>query len=306
MRSARRALGRSLGGLPCAERPVRTRAVQTYLDLLRHVLDHGKPRADRTGTGTLGVFGHQMRFDLRTGFPLLTTKKLHVRSIIQELIWFLSGRTDNQWLKEHGVSIWDEWATAEQCARFGRKEGDLGPVYGHQWRNFGATRLPDGTYAKDGVDQIRWLLDELRRNPQSRRLIVTGWNPAEQDQVALPPCHTLFQFYVQDGELSCQLYQRSADIFLGVPFNIASYSLLTLMVAQVSGLKPGDFIHTLGDAHLYSNHLDQAKLQLTREPRARPRLRLNPAVTDLFAFRFEDFTLEGYDPHPGIKAAVAV
>ena len=280
--------------------------MQTYLDLLRHVLDHGKPRADRTGIGTLGVFGHQMRFDLRSGFPLLTTKKLHVRSIIQELIWFLTGRTDNQWLKEHGVTIWDEWATSEQCARFGRKEGDLGPVYGHQWRNFGATKLPDGTYAKDGVDQIRWLLDELRRNPQSRRLLVTGWNPEEQNQVALPPCHTLFQFYVQDGELSCQLYQRSADIFLGVPFNIASYSLLTLMIAQVSGLKPGDFIHTLGDAHLYSNHLDQAKLQLTRAPRTRPTVRLNPAVTDLFAFRFEDFTLEGYDPHPGIKAAVAV
>jgi thymidylate synthase len=280
--------------------------VRTYLDLLQHVLDHGRDRADRTGTGTRGVFGHQMRFDLSTSFPLLTTKKLHTKSIIIELLWFLSGRTDNQWLKERGVSIWDEWATADQCARFGRQEGDLGPVYGHQWRNFGATKLPDGTYAKDGIDQIRWLLDEIRRNPNSRRLIITGWNPAEQDRVALPPCHTLFQFYVQDGRLSCQLYQRSADIFLGVPFNIASYSLLTLMIAQVCGLKPGEFIHTIGDAHLYSNHVEQAKLQLSREPRPLPTMTLNPAVTDLFAFRFEDFTLSGYDPHPGIKAAVAV
>jgi thymidylate synthase len=280
--------------------------VQTYLDLLRHVLEHGRDRHDRTGTGTRGVFGHQMRFDLAAGFPLLTTKKLHTRSIIIELLWFLAGRTDNQWLKERGVSIWDEWATSEQCARFGRGEGDLGPVYGHQWRNFGATRLPDGTYAKDGVDQIRWLLDEIRRNPNSRRLIITGWNPAEQDQVALPPCHTLFQFYVQDGRLSCQLYQRSADIFLGVPFNIASYSLLTLMIAQVSGLQPGEFIHTLGDAHLYSNHVEQARLQLSREPRSLPTMTLDPGVTDLFGFRFEHFTLSGYDPHPGIKAAVAV
>ena len=280
--------------------------MRTYLDLLQHVLDHGRDRADRTGTGTRGVFGHQMRFDLSSSFPLLTTKKLHTKSIIIELLWFLSGRTDNQWLKERGVSIWDEWATADQCARFGRQEGDLGPVYGHQWRNFGATKLPDGTYAKDGIDQIRWLLDEIRRNPNSRRLIITGWNPEEQDRVALPPCHTLFQFYVQDGRLSCQLYQRSADIFLGVPFNIASYSLLTLMIAQVCGLKPGEFIHTIGDAHLYSNHVEQAKLQLSREPRALPTMTLNPAVTDLFAFRFEDFTLSGYDPHPGIKAAVAV
>jgi len=280
--------------------------VRTYLDLLRHVLDHGKARADRTGTGTIGVFGHQLRYDLRAGFPLLTTKKLHTRSIINELAWFLQGRTDNQWLQEHGVSIWNEWASAEQCARFGRQPGDLGPIYGHQWRNFGATKLPDGTYAKDGVDQIRWLLAEIRRNPASRRLIVTGWNPHEQDQVALPPCHTLFQFYIQDGELSCQLYQRSADIFLGVPFNIASYALLTCLIAHVSGLTPGDFVHTLGDAHIYSNHLDQVRLQLTREPRPLPRLTLNPALTDLFAFAHEDVTIDGYDPHPAIKAPVAV
>jgi thymidylate synthase len=280
--------------------------VQTYLDLLRHVLAHGKARNDRTGTGTIGVFGYQMRFDLRDSFPLLTTKKLHTRSIINELLWFLHGRTDNQWLKEHGVSIWDEWATAEQCARFGRPAGELGPVYGHQWRNFGATRRDDGTYERDGVDQIANVIAQIRRNPDSRRLIVSGWNPKEADQVALPPCHTLFQFHVQDGELSCQLYQRSADIFLGVPFNIASYSLLTLMIAQVCGLKPGDFVHTLGDAHIYSNHREQVALQLSRQPRPLPRMRLNPAVTDLLAFRYEDFTLEAYDPHPGIKAPVAV
>lgn len=280
--------------------------MQTYLDLLRHVLAHGKPRADRTGTGTIGVFGHQLRFDLRAGFPLLTTKKLHTRSIVNELAWFLQGRTDNQWLQEHGVSIWNEWATAEQCARFGRAAGDLGPIYGHQWRNFGATRLPDGGYAEDGVDQIRWLLAEIRRNPSSRRLIVTGWNPHEQDQVALPPCHTLFQFYVQDGELSCQLYQRSADIFLGVPFNIASYALLTCLIAHVTGLAPGDFVHTFGDAHIYANHLEQARLQLTREPRPLPRLTIAPTLTDLFAFTEADVTIEGYDPHPGIKAPVAV
>ena len=280
--------------------------MRAYLDLLQRILDEGKDRGDRTGTGTRGVFGHQMRFDLRTSFPLVTTKKLHLKSIINELVWFLQGRTDNQWLLDHGVSIWNEWATPEQCARFGRGAGDLGPVYGHQWRNFGATKLPDGTYAKDGVDQIRWVLNEITRNPNSRRLIVTGWNPEEQDQVALPPCHTLFQFYVQDGELSCQLYQRSADSFLGVPFNIASYALLTCVMAKVSGLKPGDFVHTLGDAHLYSNHLDLARLQLAREPRALPKLVLNPALNDLFAFKLEDVTIEGYDPHPGIKAAVAV
>ena len=280
--------------------------MRAYHDLLHRILTEGRDRGDRTGTGTRGVFGHQMRFDLRTSFPLVTTKKLHIKSIINELVWFLAGRTDNQWLVEHGVSIWNEWASAEQCARFGRGEGDLGPVYGHQWRNFGATKLPDGTYAKDGVDQIAWVLAEIKRNPNSRRLIVTGWNPAEQDQVALPPCHTLFQFYVQDGELSCQLYQRSADSFLGVPFNIASYALLTCVIAQISGLKPGDFVHTIGDAHLYANHLDLARLQLSRELRPLPTLTLNPELKDLFAFRFEDVTITGYDPHPGIKAPVAI
>jgi thymidylate synthase len=280
--------------------------MRAYLDLLQYILDHGRDRADRTGTGTRGVFGYQMRFDLRAGFPLVTTKKLHLKSIINELAWFLTGRTDNQWLLDHGVTIWNEWATPEQCARFARQPGDLGPVYGHQWRNFGATLLTDGSYAADGHDQIRWLLNEIKTNPNSRRLIVTGWNPQEQNQVALPPCHTLFQFYVQDGELSCQLYQRSADTFLGVPFNIASYALLTCLIAHVSGLKPGDFIHTLGDAHLYSNHLDLARLQLNREPRPLPQLALNPDLTDLFAFRFEDVTITGYEPHPGIKAPVAI
>lgn len=280
--------------------------MRQYLDLLQHVLDHGKPRSDRTGVGTVGVFGYQMRFDLRTSFPLLTTKKVHVKSIIHELLWFLSGSTDNAWLTERGVSIWNEWATADQCARFGRREGDLGPVYGHQWRNFGATRLPDGTYASDGVDQIARVVAEIRRNPQSRRLIVSGWNPEEADQVALPPCHTLFQFYVQDGELSCQLYQRSADIFLGVPFNIASYSLLTAMIAQVTGLKPGDFVHSFGDAHIYSNHFEQVRTQLAREPRPTPVLRLDPSVRELADFRFDHISIEGYDPHPGIKAPVAI
>jgi thymidylate synthase len=280
--------------------------VQAYLDLLRTTLDHGRERADRTGVGTIGIFGYQMRFSLRDGFPLLTTKKLHLRSIIYELLWFIGGETHVDSLTKNGVTIWNEWATAEQCARFGRKPGDLGPVYGHQWRNFGATARPDGSYAADGVDQLASVLSEIRQNPNSRRLIVTGWNPAEADKVALPPCHTLFQFYVQDGELSCQLYQRSADIFLGVPFNIASYALLTLMVAQVSGLKPGDFVHTFGDAHLYKNHLAQAREQLTREPRPLPRMLLDPSVRDLFAFRYEHFKLEGYDPHPHIRAEVAV
>lgn len=280
--------------------------MRAYLDLLRRVLEEGRERKDRTGTGTLGVFGHQMRFDLRQGFPLLTTKKLHLRSIVHELLWFLRGETHVGSLQAAGVAIWNEWATAEQCAKFGRAEGDLGPVYGHQWRNFGATALLDGTYARDGVDQIRRVLEEIRRHPESRRLIVTGWNPREAQQVALPPCHTLFQFYVQEGELSCQLYQRSADIFLGVPFNIASYALLLQMVAQVCDLSPREFVHTLGDAHLYRNHLEQARLQLTREPRPLPRVRMNPAVKDLFAFRFEDVTIEGYDPHPHIKAEVSV
>jgi thymidylate synthase len=280
--------------------------MQPYLDLLRTILDRGKERADRTGTGTRGIFGHQLRFDLRDGFPLITTKKLHIKSIMHELLWFVRGETHVKPLQDAGVRIWNEWATAEQTARFGRLEGDLGPVYGHQWRNFGATRNADGTYATDGVDQLKRVLHDLRERPNSRRLIVTGWNPKEADQVALPPCHTLFQLYVQDGELSCQLYQRSADVFLGVPFNIASYALLTVMIAHVSGLRPGDFVHTFGDAHLYLNHLDQAKLQLEREPRKLPRLVINPEAKDLFAFRFEDFTIEGYDPHPHIKAEVSV
>ena len=264
--------------------------MQQYLDLMRHVLDHGHPKSDRTGTGTLSVFGWQMRFDLAQGFPLLTTKKLHTKSIIHELLWFLQGDTNIRYLKENGVSIWDEWADAN---------GDLGPVYGYQWRSWHA---PDGRV----IDQIAQLVDGLKRNPDSRRHIVTAWNPADIERMKLPPCHALFQFYVNDGKLSCQLYQRSADIFLGVPFNIASYALLTLMLAQVCGYRPGDFVHTLGDAHLYTNHLEQARLQLTRSPRALPHLRINPEVRDLFAFRFEDFTLEGYDPHPHIPAPVAV
>jgi thymidylate synthase len=264
--------------------------MRQYLDLMRHVLDHGHVKADRTGTGTRSVFGWQMRFDLAAGFPLLTTKKLHLRSIVIELLWFLRGDTNIRWLKDNQVSIWDEWAD---------EKGDLGPVYGHQWRHWPG---------RDGleIDQIAQLIEGLKKNPDSRRHIVTAWNPADVDRMALPPCHALFQFYVADGKLSCQLYQRSADIFLGVPFNIASYALLTMMIAQVVGLKPGDFVHTLGDAHLYSNHLEQAKLQLSREPRPLPTLRINPEVKDIFEFRFEDFTLEGYDPHPHIAAPVAV
>ncbi len=280
--------------------------MRPYLDLLQRILDEGRPRDDRTGVGTLGVFGHQLRFDLRDGFPLLTTKKLHLRSILHELLWFLSGDTHVGYLKERKVRIWDDWATAEQCARFGRQEGDLGPIYGHQWRNFGATRLEDGSYAPDGVDQIQRVLDSLTNNPWSRRHLVTGWNPREADQVALPPCHTLFQFHVQGRELRCQLYQRSADVFLGVPFNIASYALLTMMVAQVTGLEAAEFVHTFGDVHLYRNHVEQARTQLARAVRPPPTMHLNPAVTDLFAFRFEDFELRGYDPHPHIKAPVAV
>lgn len=280
--------------------------MQAYLDLLRTILERGKDRADRTGTGTRGIFGHQMRFDLREGFPLLTTKKLHVKSIMHELLWFVRGETHVKPLQDAGVRIWNDWATAEQTARFGRLEGDLGPVYGHQWRNFGATRKADGTYERDGVDQLKRLLHDIKENPSSRRLIVTGWNPKEADQVALPPCHTLFQLYVQDGELSCQLYQRSADVFLGVPFNIASYAMLTMMIAHVSGLGVGDFVHTFGDAHLYKNHLEQAKLQLTREPRKLPQMKIDPDAKDLFAMRFEDFSIEGYDPHPHIAAEVSV
>ncbi|MEM6575468.1 MAG: thymidylate synthase [Pseudomonadota bacterium] len=264
--------------------------MDNYLKLLNHIVEHGEQRGDRTGTGTLSVFGHQMRFDLGQGFPLLTTKKLHLRSIIHELLWFLRGEDNIQYLKENRVSIWDEWAD---------EDGNLGPIYGYQWRSW-----PD--YSGGHVDQIARVLHDIRHNPDSRRHIVCAWNVAQIDQMALPPCHTLFQFYVAGGRLSCQLYQRSADVFLGVPFNIASYALLTMMVAQVSGLKPGDFVHTLGDAHLYLNHLDQAREQLTRDPRALPTMSLNPEVDDLFAFRFEDFTLEHYDPHPHIKAPIAV
>jgi thymidylate synthase len=280
--------------------------VKAYLDLLRTVLEQGKDREDRTGVGTRGIFGHQLRVELADGFPLLTTKKLHLRSIVIELLWFLRGDTHVDYLREHKVTIWDEWATAEQCAKFGRKPGDLGPVYGHQWRNFGATVLPSGDYDRDGYDQITRLIEQIRANPSSRRLLVTGWNPEEAEQVELPPCHTLFQLYVQDGALSCQLYQRSADVFLGVPFNLASYALLTLMIAQVTGLRPGTFIHTFGDVHLYKNHFEQARLQLSRTPRPLPRMRLNPEVRDLFAFRYEDFTLEAYEAHPAIRAEVAV
>jgi len=280
--------------------------MKQYLHLLRRVLDEGTQKGDRTGTGTLSVFGHQMRFNLQEGYPLLTTKKLHTRSIFQELLWFLHGRTDNQWLNEHNVTIWDEWATEEQCARFGRKLGDLGPVYGHQWRNFGATLKPDGTYEKDGADQISTLIDQIKNNPNSRRLIVTGWNPKEADQVALPPCHTLFQFYVADGSLSCQLYQRSADVFLGVPFNIASYALLTHMIAQVCDLGVGDFVHTIGDAHLYSNHLQQALTQLERQPGPLPQLKLNPAIKNIFDFTYEDIEVLNYEAAPSIKAPIAV
>ena len=277
-----------------------------YLSLLEEVLKKGKERKDRTGVGTRGLFGGQLRFDLRDSFPLLTTKKVHVKSIIHELLWFLRGETQVQSLQSAGVRIWNEWATPEQTAKFGRQEGDLGPVYGHQWRNFGASSNTDGSFQSDGVDQIKRLLHDLVENPTSRRLIVSGWNPKEADQVALPPCHTMFQFYVQEGELSCQLYQRSGDVFLGVPFNIASYALLTMMIAQVCNLRLGDFVHTLGDAHVYKNHLEQARLQLGREPRPAPVMKLNAAVKDLFAFRFEDFTLEGYDPHPAIAAEVSV
>jgi thymidylate synthase len=263
---------------------------QTYLDLLRHVLEHGTRKADRTGTGTLSVFGYQMRFDLSQRFPLLTTKKVHTKSVIHELLWFLQGSTNVEYLRRNGVTIWDEWAAPD---------GELGPVYGRQWRSW---PTPDGGH----VDQVAALLEQIRRNPDSRRLIVSAWNVADIPRMALAPCHALFQFYVADGRLSCQLYQRSADVFLGVPFNIASYALLTLMVAHVTGLKPGDFIHTLGDAHLYLNHLEQAREQLGRTPRAAPVMRLNPAVHDLFAFRYEDFMVEGYDPHPAIKAPIAV
>ena len=264
--------------------------MKPYLDLMRHVLEHGTDKSDRTGTGTRSVFGYQMRFNLQDGFPLLTTKKLHLRSIIHELLWFLRGDTNIKYLHENNVTIWDEWAD---------ENGELGPVYGYQWRSWPA---PDGRH----IDQITNVVEQIKKNPDSRRLIVSAWNPALVDEMALPPCHALFQFYVADGKLSCQLYQRSADIFLGVPFNIASYALLTMMIAQVCGLEAGEFIHTLGDAHLYSNHFEQAKLQLSRDTRTLPVMKINPEVKDLFAFKFEDFELEDYDPHPHIKAAVAV
>jgi thymidylate synthase len=264
--------------------------MRPYLDLLRHVLDHGTQKSDRTGTGTVSVFGAQLRFDLNAGFPLLTTKKVHLKSIIHELLWFLKGDTNVKYLKDNEVRIWDEWAD---------KDGNLGPVYGYQWRSWPA---PDGRH----IDQISQIIDMLKNNPDSRRIIVSAWNVADLDKMALMPCHAFFQFYVANGRLSCQLYQRSADMFLGVPFNIASYALLTLMVAQVCGLKPGDFVHTFGDTHVYNNHLDQVNEQLSRAPRALPVMKLNPAVKNILDFKYEDFTLEGYDPHPLIKAPVAV
>ena len=309
--------------------------MQEYLDLLSEIYEFGVDKSDRTGVGTRSLFGRQLRFDIsKRKLPLVTTKKIHLRSVIYELLWFLSGDTNIKYLQENKVRIWDEWATKEQCARFGREEGDLGPIYGHQWRNFGATRPAarcymcggtgltghrecyvcingvlrerDRQYRNDGVDQIQRALDLLKTNPDSRRIIVSGWNPQECDTVALPPCHTLFQFYVLNGSLSCQLYQRSADVFLGVPFNIASYSILTHMVAQVCGLETGEFIHTFGDVHIYSNHLDQVELQLQRQPRDTPKLFLNPDIKNLFEFEYKDFAVIGYDPHPVIKAEVAV
>jgi len=264
--------------------------MRQYLDLMQHVLEHGHQKSDRTGTGTLSVFGYQMRYDLSAGFPLVTTKKCHLRSILHELLWFLKGDTNIKYLQDNKVTIWDEWADAA---------GNLGPVYGYQWRSWPTA---DGRH----IDQITQVIEQIKRTPDSRRLIVSAWNVGEIEKMKLPPCHAFFQFYVADGKLSCQLYQRSADIFLGVPFNIASYALLTMMVAQVCGLKPGDFVHTLGDEHLYSNHLEQTREQLSREPRPLPTMRINPAVTNLFDFKFEDFTLDGYDPHPAIKAPVAV
>ena len=264
--------------------------MRQYLDLMRHILEHGNRKQDRTGTGTLSIFGPQLRFDLQTGFPLLTTKKVHLKSIIHELLWFLKGETNTRYLKENGVSIWDEWAD---------EKGELGPVYGYQWRSWPAA---DGRH----IDQIAKVIADIKSNPNSRRLIVSAWNVSDLDKMALMPCHAFFQFYVADGKLSCQLYQRSADLFLGVPFNIASYALLTLMVAQVCGLQPGEFVHALGDTHLYLNHLDQAREQLTRTPRKLPAMKLNPAIKNIFDFKYEDFTLDAYDPHPAIKAPVAV
>ena len=279
---------------------------QAYLDLLRYVMTNGTEKGDRTGTGTLSHFGAQLRFDLADGFPLLTTKKVHFKSIVYELFWFLSGSTHVDYLQENNVRIWNEWATADQTARFNRPAGDLGPIYGHQWRNYGATKREDGSYDNDGVDQITDVIEQIKTNPNSRRLIVSGWNPKEADQVALPPCHTLFQFFVADNKLSCQLYQRSADLFLGVPFNIASYALLTHMVAQVCGLEVGEFVWTGGDCHIYQNHREQVELQLTRSLYELPTLTLNPDIKDIFAFTFDDISIEGYESHPAIKAKVAV
>ncbi|MGP4713996.1 thymidylate synthase [Psychrobacter sp. DM8] len=294
---------------------------QAYLDLLQYVLDNGTEKGDRTGTGTLSHFGAQLRFDLADGFPLLTTKKVHFKSIVYELLWFLSGSTHVEYLQQNGVRIWNEWATGEQTARFNRPAGDLGPVYGHQWRNYGASKKDDAAkiatnkqsqhnhqsqYNNDGVDQISEVVEQIKTNPNSRRLIVSGWNPVEANQVALPPCHTLFQFFVAGNKLSCQLYQRSADLFLGVPFNIASYALLTHMIAQVCGLEVGEFIWTGGDCHIYQNHREQAELQLTRTLLPLPTLTLSRDVNDIFAFKYEDISVEGYESHPAIKAKVAV
>ena len=287
-------------------KPLDNKNEQAYLNLLHQVLTEGTEKGDRTGTGTLSHFGAQLRFDLASGFPLLTTKKVHFKSIVYELLWFLSGSTHVDYLQKNGVRIWNEWATAEQTARFNRPEGDLGPVYGHQWRNYGASQLDDGSYHNDGVDQIKQVVEQIKSNPNSRRLIVSGWNPGEAEQVALPPCHTLFQFFVADNKLSCQLYQRSADLFLGVPFNIASYALLTHMVAQVCGLDVGEFIWTGGDCHIYQNHREQVELQLTRSLYELPTLTLNPDVDDIFAFNYEDIRVDGYESHPAIKAKVAV
>lgn len=286
--------------------PLSNKNEQAYLNLLQQVLSEGTEKGDRTGTGTLSHFGAQLRFDLASGFPLLTTKKVHFKSIVYELLWFLSGSTHVDYLQKNGVRIWNEWATAEQTARFNRPEGDLGPVYGHQWRNYGASKGDDGSYNSDGVDQITQVIEQIKTNPNSRRLIVSGWNPSEAEQVALPPCHTLFQFFVANNKLSCQLYQRSADLFLGVPFNIASYALLTHMVAQVCGLEVGEFIWTGGDCHIYQNHREQVELQLTRSLYKLPTLTLNPSIDDIFAFTYEDISVDGYESHPAIKAKVAV
>ncbi len=279
---------------------------QGYLNLLKHVLENGDAKGDRTGTGTLSYFGAQLRFNLANGFPLVTTKKVHLKSIVYELLWFLSGSTNVAYLQENKVKIWDDWATAEQTAKFNRPAGDLGPIYGHQWRNYGAREHVDGGYLSDGVDQITEVIKQIKANPNSRRLIVSGWNPAEADKVALPPCHTLFQFFVSEGKLSCQLYQRSADLFLGVPFNIASYALLTHMVAQVCGLEVGEFIWTGGDCHIYQNHIEQVQLQLSRDLYKEPTIKLNSEVFDIFEFKYEDFQVVDYYSHPAIKAKVAV